>query len=68
MVDWSSLSGMKLSETTLYGSGSAWRRPWLVMAESGRFEKAYETLRDKGFKVQYIVCRRTIATLNSPAR
>lgn len=39
-----------------------------MMAESGRFEKACETLRDKGFKVQCIVCRRTIATLSSPAR
>lgn len=39
-----------------------------MMAESGRFEKAYETLRDEIFEVQYIVCRRTIATLSSPAR
>jgi hypothetical protein len=40
----------------------------LVMAESGRFEKACETSHDKGFKIQYIVCRRSVATLNSPAR
>jgi hypothetical protein len=39
-----------------------------VMAESGRFEKACETLRDKGLQVQHIVRRRTIATLSSPAR